>query len=58
METILQLADLGGQVVICGLFLYYIQKRDASFSKIVSNHINHSTEALTRLLEYLKNGKK
>ena len=57
MTDLLQFADLGGTILISLAFLYYIQKRDKSFTKIVSNHINHNTEALTRLLEFLKNGK-
>jgi len=58
MTDLLQFADLGGTILISLAFLYYIQKRDKSFTKIVSNHINHNTEALTRLLEFLKNGQK
>lgn len=58
MDTILKLAELGGTVVVVVIFLYYIQKRDKSFTGIISNHINHNTEALTRLLEFLKNGGK
>lgn len=58
MDTILKLAELGSTVVIAALFLYYIQKRDKQFGRIISNHLSHSTEALTRLLEFLKNGNK
>ena len=56
--NITDFVELGGVIVVVVLFLLYIQKRDKSFTKIVSNHINHNTEALTRLLEYLKNGNK
>ncbi len=58
MDTISQLADLGGNVAIAVAFLWYMHKRDKNFSNIISNHLTHSTEALSRLLEYLKNGKR
>ena len=58
MDTISQLSDLGGNVAIAVVFLWYMHKRDKNFGKIISNHLTHSTEALSRLLEYLKNGKK
>ncbi len=60
-----QLAELGGTglialvlYLIVKMFIKYLEKRDDSFGTVISNHMNHNTEALTRLLEYLKNGKK
>ena len=60
-----QLAELGGTglialvlYLIVKMFIKYLEKRDEAFGTVISNHMNHNTEALTRLLEYLKNGKK
>jgi len=62
---IAQIADLGATglialvlYLIVKMFIKYLEKRDEAFGTVISNHINHSTEALTRLLEYLKNGSK
>ena len=62
---ITQIADLGATSLIAlvlylivKMFIKYLTKRDDQFSGIISNHLSHSTEALTRLLEFLKNGDK
>jgi|TARA_Y100000296_G_C5153408_1_gene247649 hypothetical protein len=44
--------------LIVKMFINYLKKRDDSFGTIISNHMSHNTEALTRLLEFLKNGSK
>ena len=62
---IAQIADLGATgllalvlYLIVKMFIKYLSRRDDSFGTVISNHMNHNTEALTRLLEFLKNGGK
>ena len=59
--------ELGATVVVVAMFLYYISKRDKSFTNVISNHMTHSTavqqkleDSIGELLRYLKNqnGKK
>lgn len=42
MENIEKLANLGGTVITVVLFLYYLNKKDESINKMVSNHLQHS----------------
>lgn len=42
MENIKELANLGGQVAIVLLFLYYLNKKDVGIDKMISNHLQHS----------------
>lgn len=72
MENINGLAQLGGTVATVVLFLYYLNKKDTGFNKIVENHLSHSNKiikdnsrALTKvsvnlkeLSTIIKNGKK
>jgi len=42
LSNIKEITNLGGQVTIVVLFLYYLNKKDESINKVVSNHLQHS----------------
>ncbi len=46
MESINGLAQLGGTVSTVVLFLYYLNKKDEGFNKIVNNHLVHSNKII------------
>jgi len=46
MEGIEKLANLGGTVVTVVLFLYYLNKKDESINKVVSNHLQHTGQII------------
>jgi len=46
MESIQGLSQLGGTVATVVLFLYYLNKKDTGFNKIVSNHLEHSSKII------------
>ena len=72
MTNLQELSQLGGTLATVVLFLYYLNKRDAGFDKVINNHLEHSgriikenSKALTKvavnlkeLSVVIKNGKK
>ena len=46
MESLQGLSQLGGTVATVVLFLYYLNKKDTVFNKIVSNHLEHSSKII------------
>ena len=48
----------GGTISIVFLVLWFAHQERREYRKIIANHINHNTKALTELLTWLKkNGK-
>ena len=41
-----EIANLGGQVIIVLLFLYYLAKKDTEINKMISNHLVHSNKVI------------
>jgi len=41
-----EIANLGGQVIIVLLFLYYLAKKDTEVNKMISNHLVHSNKVI------------
>ena len=46
MDNINSLTQLGGTVATVVLFLYYLNKKDDGFNKIVNNHLVHSNKVI------------
>lgn len=56
MPDLTQFIELGATVIVVGLFLLFMLRKDRQsvakdekFADIVSNHINHNTEVLTEI---------
>ena len=46
LSNVKEIANLGSQVVIVLLFLYYLNKKDEAVNKVVSNHLQHSEKII------------
>jgi len=56
MPDLTQFIELGATVVVVGLFLLYLLKKDKQaaekdkrFNNLIANHVTHNTEVLTGL---------